>query len=96
LNKVYKDLLLVVVKEVKMEHGCRWVEGLLAVLILVFVIWPTQIFSYAVSWWIVVVSAALILIHSLFCRKCNGLFCGSKNSGSGRTARRRGSRRRRR
>ena len=53
--------------------NCMWVEAVLAVLILVFVIWPTQIFSAAVSWWVVVVSAVLLLIHALSCNKCGGV-----------------------
>jgi hypothetical protein len=56
-----------------MMHGCRWVESLLAVLILAFTIWPTQILSAKVSMWIVVISAALILVHSLFCGNCEGI-----------------------
>lgn len=59
-----------------MNCNCKWVESVLAVLILVFVIWPTQIFSATVSWWIVIISAALLLIHSLSCRKCGGLCTG--------------------
>lgn len=59
-----------------MDLNCRWVEGGLAALILVFVIWPTQIFSATVSWWLVVIAAAVLLVHSLFCHKCNGLCVG--------------------
>ena len=59
-----------------MDVNCRWIEGVLAVLILVFVIWPTQIFSATVSWWIVIVSAVLLLVHSLSCYNCNGLCVG--------------------
>ena len=51
---------------------CKRVEGVLAILILVFVIWPTQIVSASISWWIVVISAILLLIHSLHCYKCGG------------------------
>ena len=59
-----------------MKVNCMWVEGVLAALILVFVIWPTQIFSATVSWWIVIVSAALLLIHSISCNKCGGVCLG--------------------
>jgi len=41
-------------------------ESVLAMLILVFVIWPTQIFSATVSKWIVIIAAVLLILH-LFC-----------------------------
>jgi len=59
-----------------MDVNCGWVQTVLSALILVFVIWPTQILSAAVSWWIVVISAALLLVHALSCKKCGGLCCG--------------------
>jgi len=55
------------------DVNCGWVQTVLAVLILVFVIWPTQIFSAAVSWWIVIISAVLLLIHAVICKKCSGI-----------------------
>lgn len=55
-----------------MNLDCKWVEGILSVLILVSVIWPTLIFSANVSWWIIVISAILLLIHSFHCNKCSG------------------------
>ena len=58
-----------------MDVNCGWVQAVLSVLILVFVIWPTQILSATVSWWIVVVSAALLLWHAISCKKCCGLMC---------------------
>ncbi len=64
-----------------MYHGnCKWGEALLALIVLVFTIWPTQILSATMSWWLVVIAAALILIHSLFCKKCGGLCCMGKMS----------------
>lgn len=72
--------------------GCRWCEAILAVLIIIFALWPTQIFSATVSMWIVVVSAALLLIHAFFCRKCEGL-CMSESRPQ-RTTHRRSRRRR--
>ena len=59
-----------------MNVNCGWIQTVLAVLILVFMIWPTQIFSAMVSWWIVVVSAVLLLIHALSCHKCGGVCVG--------------------
>ncbi|MBI4116427.1 hypothetical protein HY449_01645 [Candidatus Pacearchaeota archaeon] len=56
--------------------GCRWIEAILAVLIIVFTWWPTQILSAVVSMWVVIVSAALLLVHALFCKNCEGLCMG--------------------
>ena len=58
-----------------MEFQCDWLKKLLPVLILVFVIWPNSIFSATVSWWIVVVSAALLLVHQFACKKCCNNSC---------------------
>lgn len=58
------------------NYNCIWVQAVLAALILVFTIWPTLIFSAAVSWWIVVVSAVLLLVHALSCKKCGGVCVG--------------------
>ena len=52
---------------------CGWTQTVLALLILVFTIWPTVVFSAMVSYWIVVVSAALLLVHALACHKCGGV-----------------------
>ena len=52
---------------------CGWTQTVLALLILVFAIWPTAVFSSLVSRWIVVVSAALLLVHALVCHKCGGV-----------------------
>ena len=59
-----------------MNCNCRWYELVLAVVILVFVIWPTQIFSAAVSWWLVIIAAVLLIIHSLICKHCGGVCVG--------------------
>jgi len=66
---------------------CGWIQTVLAALILVFAIWPTAIFSAMISWWIVVVSAALLLIHALVCHKCEGV-CAKWMKPSGRKRRR--------
>ena len=69
--------------------GCRWIEAILAVLVIVFTWWPSQILSAAVSMWIVIVSAALLLVHALFCKNCEGLCMGMMKSKSGGRRRRR-------
>jgi len=56
-----------------MNCNCRWTEFVVAVLVLVFTIWPTQIFAAKASWWLVVIAAAVLLVHSLMCSKCHGL-----------------------
>lgn len=63
--------LIMITRRVKMN--CGWIQAVLAVLILVFAFWPTQIVSSTVSMWIVIVSAALLLIHAVVCMKCNGI-----------------------
>jgi len=47
--------------------NCKWTEIVLAVLILIFAIWPAT-----VSWsnWIVIIAAAILLIHALMCKDC--------------------------
>lgn len=42
--------------------NCKWFEVVLALLIIVFALWQT---SY--SMWVIVISAALLLIHALMC-----------------------------
>lgn len=48
-----------------MNCNCMWTEVVLLALVLVFTIWPTLIFSAIVSFWIVVVSAVILLIHAV-------------------------------
>ncbi len=60
-----------------MEYQCEWLKKLLPAVILVFVIWPDSIFSTTVSWWIVVVSAVLLLVHQFACKKCCNGSCES-------------------
>lgn len=48
-----------------MGGNCRVIEAILAALIIIFALWET-----AASIWIVVIAAALLLIHALFCKKC--------------------------
>lgn len=52
--------------------NCNWVEAVLSVLIIVFAWLQT---SY--SQWIIIVAAALLLIHTLSCKNCRA--CGSGN-----------------
>ena len=51
-------------------------EAILAVAIVVFTWWPSQILSAVVSMWIVIVSAVLLLLHALFCKHCEGICAG--------------------
>lgn len=71
--------------------NCRWTEFVLAIIILVFTIWPTQIFPSMASMWIVIVAAALLLLHSIFHHRCNCATCrpvgGRMSSAPGTTAR---------
>ncbi|MEX0932814.1 MAG: hypothetical protein WDZ77_01815 [Candidatus Pacearchaeota archaeon] len=62
-----------------MNCDCKWVEVVLALVVLIFTIWSGQILSTQVSEWLVVIAAALLLIHSLACKKCFG---GMKSSTS--------------
>lgn len=59
-----------------MTCDCKWIELVLAVVILVFTIWPSQILSTGISWWLVVIAAVLLVVHSLFCNKCGGVCAG--------------------
>lgn len=46
---------------------CRsWCEAILALVILVFALWDTWIYSK----WIVVIAAIVMIIHSFTCKKC--------------------------
>ncbi|MEK6895555.1 MAG: hypothetical protein AABX48_03465 [Nanoarchaeota archaeon] len=49
----------------------HWCEFIISIIILIFAIWPTQIVSATSSMWIVVIAAALLLIHSfMHCKIC--------------------------
>lgn len=50
----------------------KWTEVVLAALILVFAIWPTQILAANMSLWIVIISAAILLVHSLVGHNMDG------------------------
>ena len=53
-----------------MECNCKMTDSILGIVILVFAIWPTQIFSAMVSKWIIIVAAILLLIHAYKCNTC--------------------------
>ncbi|MAG38261.1 hypothetical protein CMI45_02660 [Candidatus Pacearchaeota archaeon] len=57
-----------------MSCNCKTTESILAILIIVFAFWET---SY--SMWVVVIAAALILIHALKCGRCYS--CGGDMKG---------------
>ena len=48
-----------------------WCEAILAVVIIVFALWPNWIGPMA-SQWIVVIAGIVLLIHSFTCKKCFG------------------------
>jgi len=52
-----------------MGCNCKWLEVIVAVVILIVTIWPT-IIGTAASWWVVVIAAALLLLHALKCKNC--------------------------
>ena len=56
-----------------MNCNCKWCQLVLAVVILVFAIWPG-----IVSWsnWVIIVAAVLLIVHSLSCNKCGGICAG--------------------
>jgi hypothetical protein len=58
-----------------MGCNCIWTEFVLGVVILVFTVWPTLIFTAMTSMWIVVVAAVLLVLHSL---SCKGGMCAPK------------------
>lgn len=51
-------------------------KAFLAAAILVFAIWPSEIFATSVSQWIVIIAAALLFIHAFSCKKCGGICHG--------------------
>ena len=48
-----------------MNCNCKWVETVLAIVIIVFVLLET-----GASQWIVLIAAILLLIHSWMCKNC--------------------------
>ena len=54
-------------KKIKMCY-CKWAEVILAIIIIVLA-WPGLI-NWQYSAWTIVIAGILILIHTLFCRKC--------------------------
>jgi len=65
------------------DMNCGWIQAILAVVIIVFTIWPTSIFSATVSWWLVIISAVLLLWHAVSCKKCDKLCMpGTKGKGA--------------
>ena len=52
-----------------MGCNCKWTETILALVILVFAIWPSLIPQVQGSW-IIIVAAVLLLIHAWTCKNC--------------------------
>ncbi len=48
-----------------MNCNCKWVETVLAILIIVFAFWETSF-----STWGIVIAAVLLLIHGWTCKNC--------------------------
>lgn len=46
-----------------------WCEAIIAVIILVFALWPDIVGAIAAKW-IIVIAAIVLLIHSFACKKC--------------------------
>lgn len=52
-----------------MDWNCKWTETILGVVILIFALWP-ELLGAIVSTWIVVIAAALLIIHTFTCKNC--------------------------
>ena len=52
-----------------MGCNCKWLEIIIALVILIVVIWP-GIIGETVSWWVTIIAAVLLLIHALTCKNC--------------------------
>jgi cytosine/uracil/thiamine/allantoin permease len=48
---------------------CKYLDTILAAIILIFAIWPTFI-PWINGKWIVAIAAIVILLHDLICKKC--------------------------
>ena len=48
-----------------MDCKCNWVEAILAIVIIV-----SATMAGASSKWVIIIAALLMLLHALFCRKC--------------------------
>jgi hypothetical protein len=64
-----------------MGCNCKWMEIIISVVILVFAIWPELIPGLQGSW-VVIVAAALLLIHALMCKNCGACMPEKKVSSS--------------
>jgi len=50
-----------------MEYNCQWTEIILAILVIIFALWPGLI-GAVYSKWIVVIAAVVLVIHALGCK----------------------------
>jgi hypothetical protein len=63
-----------------MGCNCKMMEIIVAIAILVATIWP-NLLGANISWWVVVIAAAVLLLHALKCG-CAGMCAdGAKVSG---------------
>lgn len=74
INGLFLNIISKNEKEVD-KMSCKWVEGVLAIIVIVFALWQTS-----ASKVILVIAGALFLIHALSCRKCGGACYGGDNS----------------
>ena len=57
-----------------MNCNCRWCEGIVAIVILLVAIWPGIIGAVA-SNWVIIIAAAVLLLHSVFHHACGCGMC---------------------
>ena len=65
--------------------NCKWNEIILGVIILAVVIWPNFL-GVAVSKWVVIAAAVVLIIHALCCK---GVACCNADAKTAPTARKR-------
>ena len=46
--------------------NCKWLEVVLALIVIVFAVWQSMY-----SQWVIVIAAAIILLHALMCKSCH-------------------------
>jgi hypothetical protein len=66
---------------------CKWCEAVLAVVIIVLA-WP-KLIVWQYYAWVIIISAALILVHRFGCRCCGGCCTIKASALSGRAKRKR-------
>jgi hypothetical protein len=54
---------------------CRWTETVIGLVILIATLWPGILGS--ASWWVVVIAAIVLVLHSWTCKSCGVKMTGS-------------------